>query len=145
MPPVVSDLTATNPMAVSDHIEGTLIVADSNTPNVTVTVEVASDTCPDVQWSLNGTTISENSSDYFLNNPCVDSSPPYNFTITIANLTLANSGRYSAVFRNLGGSATLPGLYVTVPGNYSQYTYWMFTFHAYMDKIESVYPVGWLV
>ena len=119
MLPVVSGLTTTNPMAVSDRIEGTLIIADSNTPNVTVTVEVAADPCPEVRWSVNGTTISENSSGYFLNNPCIDVSPPYNFTIIITNLTLATSGQYSAVFRNTGGSTTLPGLYVTVPGEYS--------------------------
>ena len=105
-------------MAASDRIEGTVIVADSGTPNVTVVVEVASDPCPEVQWSINGTIITDNSANYFFNNPCGVNSSPYNFTITIASLTLATSGQYSAVFSHLAGSTTLPGLYVTVPGMY---------------------------
>ena len=115
--PVITDLTATNPMAASDRIEGTVIVADSGTPNVTVVVEVASDPCPEVQWSINGTNIND-SANYFINNPCGANSSLYNFTITIANLTLDTSGQYSAVFSHLAGSTTLPGLYVTVPGKF---------------------------
>ena len=118
---LVTDLTATNPTAVRDHIEGTVIVADSGTPNVIVVVEVASDPCPEVQWSINGTNITNGSADYFFNNPCGGNSSPYNFTITIASLTLATSGQYSAVFSHLAGSTTLPGLYVTIPCRYVQY------------------------
>ena len=115
--PVVSALTTTNPTAEPDRREGTVIVAAPGTLNVTVFVEVTSDPCPTVQWSINDTDISVDSPDYFINNPCGDgSSSPYTFTITIANLTSATSGQYSAVFRNLADSTTLPGLYVTVPG-----------------------------
>ena len=114
--PVVSDLTTTNPTAVSDMM-GTYIVASPGTLNVTVTVEVSSDPCPAVQWSINGTAISNVSPNYYVNDPCRNgsSSSPYTFTITIASLTPATSGSYSAVFSHPFGSTPLFVL-VAIPG-----------------------------
>lgn len=115
--PSVDDLTTSNPMAVSDRSEGTVILVEPPaTTNVTVTAVVNSDPCPTVQWSFNGTDISNGSPDYFIDACVGNPSSPHTFTLTIANLTLNTSGRYSAIFNNLGGETKLPGLYVTVPG-----------------------------
>ena len=118
--PVVSPLVMTNAdiMAVEDRLEGTVIVADPNTANLTVTARVTSDPCPTVQWSLQGDTIEANSNDFSFDNPCVAESPssPYIFTLTIANLTAETSGQFSALFAHFSASVTLPGFFVTIPG-----------------------------
>jgi hypothetical protein len=104
-------------MATNDRLEGVVIVADWGTPNVVVTVEVISDLCPEVGWRFGSSNIGDNSPGFTFNNPCVlDSSSPYTFTLTIASLTSATSGLYSAEFRHFAGSTSLPRLLVTVPG-----------------------------
>jgi hypothetical protein len=109
----------TNSMATNDRLEGVVIVADPGTPNVVVTVEVTSDPCPDVEWSFGSSTIGDNSPDFTFNNPCVpELSSPYTFTLTIASLTSATSGLYSAEFSNFFRSTPLPRLLVTVPGKW---------------------------
>ena len=115
--PVVDSLLRTNPNAVADQLVGTLIVQPENTANFAVVVMVISDPCPTVQWSFNGDDVS-NGPVYQVDDPCVDEAAqsPYTYTLTIANLNSTTSGEYSAVFSHLGGSTTLPRLYVTVPG-----------------------------
>ena len=118
--PVVSPLVMTNAdiMAVEDRLEGIVIVADPNTANLTVTARVTSDPCPTVQWSFQGDTIEANSNDFSFDDPCAatDQSSPYIFNLTITNLTAETSGQFSAVFAHHGGNVTLPGLFVTIPG-----------------------------
>ena len=117
---MVQPLTATNPTAVTDRLVGNLIVAEPLTLDLVVTAMVDSDPCPTVQWSFMGIDIT-NGAMYTMNDPCADSAAqsPYPFTLTIANLTSATSGEYSAVFTNeiLATSTVLPDLFVTVPGN----------------------------
>ena len=114
--PVVIDFTSTNLMVVSD-IVGPYISADSGTANLMVTLDVVSDPCPSVRWGFDGTDITNDSPGYSINNPCGGgSTPPFTFTITIANLTSATSGRYSAVFSNPAFGSTLFHLVVTIPG-----------------------------
>ena len=107
----------TNPDAVADRLVGTLIVQPVDIANFAVTVMVTSDPCPTVQWSFDGSDISAGDM-YQVDDPCADEAAqsPYTYTLTIANLNLTTSGEYSAVFSHLGGSTTLPRLYVTVPG-----------------------------
>ena len=127
--PVVTNLTTNKGMATSDYMVGYYIVASLNASNVTVTVDVTSDPCPTVQWSINGTNISDDSPDYssingtniddyyIYNDPCQNgsSSSSYSFTITIASLTPATSGSYSAVFSHPFGSTFLH-MVITIPG-----------------------------
>ena len=117
----------TNNMARSDRLVGTYIVGAVGTTNLPITVEVESDPCPQVQWSFNGTSISSTDPMYTFDQPCDDQSAqsPYTFQLTIANLTSANSGEYSATFDNGHNQPTpLPDLFVTVPGTYSGNVFW---------------------
>ena len=110
-------LLRTNPDAVADRLVGTLIVQPEDTANFAVMVTVTSDPCPTVQWSFEDTDIS-NGDMYQVDDPCAveAAQSPYTYTLTITNLNSTTSGQYSAVFSHLGGSTTLPRLYVTVPG-----------------------------
>ena len=116
--PMVRPLTESTAGAVMDRYEGVLLVGELNAPDVRVVAMVESDPCPTVQWSFNGNDIA-NGDIYMISNPCTDpnSASPYEFTLTIANLTSATSGRYSAVFEHsFHDSTTLPDFLVTVPG-----------------------------
>ena len=117
--PVVSPLVMTNADAVGDRLEGTVIVADPFT-DLTITARVTSDPCPAVQWTFRSTVIGANSEMFSYNNPCAADNPssPYIFNLTIANLTTETSGQFSAVFSHLGANVSLPGLLVTIPGQY---------------------------
>ena len=97
--------------------ESVLLVGELNAVGVRVVAMVESDPCPTVQWSFNGNDIA--SSDiYMISDPCTDpkSGSPYEFYLTIANLTSDTSGRYSAVFTHFSGSTTLPNFLITIPG-----------------------------
>ena len=100
--------------AEEDRDFGVLLVKPEGTLNVDFFVRVESDPCPTVQWSLNGTSIT-NGSDYIISNPCARGSSPYTFILTIAKLTECTSGNYSAVFTFLQTQVLLPKAFVTVP------------------------------
>ena len=104
----------TNPTAVEDRLDGTVIIANPGS-RITVTVQVTADPCPTVEWSLNDN-ILMNDSMHSISDPCSIVAQIFSFTLTINNFSLPQSGQYSAIFSNLGGSTPLPGLTVTVPG-----------------------------
>ena len=114
--PVVQPLPDSTTGAVPDRYEGVLLVGELNDPDVVV-ARVESDPCPTVQWRFNGNDIASGDI-YMISDPCTDpnSASPYEFTLTIANLTSATSGRYSAVFTHFSGSDTLSNFLVTIPG-----------------------------
>ena len=99
-----------------DRYEGILLVGELNA-DVRVVALVESDPCPTVQWRFNGIDIAS-FINFMISDPCTDPNPvfPYEFTLTIVNLTSATSGRYSAVFTHFNGSTSLPDFLVTVPG-----------------------------
>lgn len=109
----------TNAGSMSDRIEGTVLVRPLDSMNVMVTAQVFSNPCPSVQWQFNGNNISADPL-FTFNNPCANEAnfSPYQFTLTITNLTETTSGSYRAVFDNQGFSSpqTLPSIYVTIPG-----------------------------
>ena len=112
--PIPFNLTAIG--GVRDRQVGTLFVRDFGS-EVTVSIEVEADPCPSVQWSFGDSTIS-NGDDYTISNPCTGpGGSPFTYSLTVRNLTNASSGAYSAMFTNLAGSASLPPLYITIPGN----------------------------
>ena len=114
--PEVVPLTENNTGAREDRLEGTVIVAEDESLNFVVTTVVNSDPCPSIFWTFEGANITSGDM-YTFNDPCsvAESSSPYTFTLTIANLTAATSGRYSAALTNLAGSVNLPGLLVSIP------------------------------
>lgn len=111
----------TNPLAMADRVDGTLINADPGT-TIVITVVVHSDPCPIVEWSFAGS-ILLNDSNYTVSNPCGVGNLISTFTLTIDYLVSNNSGLYSAIFSNMGGSANLPSLLVTVPGKLQSLSY----------------------
>ena len=115
--PIVRPLTESTAGAVMDRYEGVLLVWELNAADVRVVAMVESDPCPTVQWRFNGNDIASGDN-YMISDPCADlsSASPYEFTLIIANLTSATSGRYSAVFTHFSGSTTLSNFLVTVPG-----------------------------
>ena len=115
--PMVRPLTESIAGAVMDRYEGVLLVGELNAPDVRVVAMVESDPCPTVQWSFNGNNIASGDI-YMISDPCTDpnSASPYEYTLTITNLTSATSGRYSAVFTHFSSSTTLSDFLVTVPG-----------------------------
>ena len=117
--PVVTPLTVTNELAQSDDLVGTVIIVPDGTVNLVVEARVTALPCPDVQWSFNGVNISNEDPTYSVRQPC-DSSfltrTEHLFALTIANVTRATLGDYSAVFSNFFGSGLLPRLVVTNPG-----------------------------
>ena len=117
MGPVVRPLTESTAGAVMDRYEDVLLVGELNAADVRVVAMVESDPCPTVQWRFNGNDITSGDN-YIISDPCADlnSASPYEFTLTIANLTSATSGRYSAVFTHFSGSTILSDFLVTIPG-----------------------------
>ncbi len=113
---MVRPLTENNTDARVDRLEGTVIVPENDFLNFVVEVVVNSDPCPHtVFWTFHGSNITGGDM-YTFNDPCaVDGLPSHIFTLTIANLTTATSGRYSATFANLAGSVSLPGLLISIP------------------------------
>ena len=107
-------------MAVADRNDGTLIVANPLS-EVIVNVSLIAEPCPGVIWSLNGSTIFNNTR-YTISDPCGVGAQTFFFTFTlaIARISLNTSGQYSAVFTNAAGSTSLPSLIVAVPGKFSK-------------------------
>lgn len=113
-PPIIAPLNTTNPTAISDRHDGTVIIADRGS-DVVVQVLVSSDrACPEAVWAYNGLELS-NTSNYLVSNPCDILKTSYVFTLTIFDITSEKSGKYSAEFSNTGGVSVLPSLLVTVP------------------------------
>ena len=118
--PEIFPLTETTG-AEADRQEGNIIVQPIGTLNQVINVVVESDPCPKMLWTFtrsSGTTMNVTSGSQFtLNDPCMDDteSSPYNFTLTIANLTEATSGQYSVAFTVLSTVVRLERLLVTVP------------------------------
>ena len=115
--PVISSLVNTSG-AVPDRRLGNVIVEPSGTLNVLISALVESDPCPMVAWRFEGRDPAVRTEEFILNSPCSDpeESSPYNFTLTIANLTSNTSGVYSADFTVQNTVVPLPPLFVTVPG-----------------------------
>ena len=112
--PLEFNLTAIG--GVRDRQVGALLVRDPGS-EVSVSIMVEADPCPSVQWSFGGSDINTGN-DYTITNPCTDdsNSSPFTYSLTVKNLTNATSGAYSALFKNLAGNASLPLLYITIPG-----------------------------
>ena len=103
--------------AVSDRDLGALIVRDSGS-NVTLSVDVAADPCPNVSWIFNGMKLGPSNETFVYNNSCVSAnarSPNWTFTLN-TRLLGATSGNYSASFSNIAGTSSLHVAYLTVPG-----------------------------
>ena len=118
MAPVIRPLTESTAGAVMDRYEGVLLVGELNAADVRVVAMVESDPCPTVQWRFNGNDIASGDT-CMISDPCADpnSASPYEYALTIASLTSATSGRYSAVFEHsFHDSTTLPNFLVTIPG-----------------------------
>ena len=92
-----------------------LLVAPSVGGNAVLFAVVTADSCPTIEWRLNGTAVS--GPGYTLNNPC--SSPAgttsFNFTLTIT-ATSARTGRYTAVLTNRAGTQNVDAVFVSPPG-----------------------------
>ena len=115
--PMVFPFNYTNPTAIPDEIEGTLIIANPETTQVITVVLTSTNTCPIATWTFQGNVI-HNNSDYSISNPCGGIGITYTYTLSISRLTHAKSGRYSAVFTNQGGSTAIPTFLLTVPGEF---------------------------
>ena len=117
--PTIEPLTSTNALAVADRIEGTVLVLPFNTTDLVLRVLLDSNTCPNIQWQFNGENVTTTNTAFSFNDPCADDNnfSPYDFNFTIANLTSATSGSYSALFNNEFSTVVyLPAFYVTIPG-----------------------------
>lgn len=101
---------------MEDRQIGNLIVGNPQTVNLNITAVLMSDSCPSVQWAIDGIIII-NGTNYTVTDSCWSSSitSSYTFTLTIANLTIETSGIYSAVFSYFTASASLR-VFVTIPG-----------------------------
>ena len=110
--PLEFNLTAID--GVRDRQVGALLVREPGS-EVSVSIMVEADPCPSVQWSFKGSDISSGD-DYTISDPCTGVSSPFTYSLTVKNLTNATSGAYSALFKNLAGNASLPLLYITIPG-----------------------------
>ena len=115
--PSIMPLTATSD-AVADRLLGSVIVEPVGTLNRMITAVVTSDPCPSVMWEFNGEVISDSNPEYTVSNPCGGADfSPFTFTLTIANLTQATTGNYSAVFSIPNAEPVrLERLFVTIPG-----------------------------
>ncbi len=113
--PSIDPLLTTNPLAVDDRADGTLILVNPGN-TVVITVVANSNPCATVEWSFAGSLLSSDQQ-YTVSDPCGAKGSSNTFTLTIHTLTAVNSGRYSAIFSNPGGNTPLPRLVVTVPGN----------------------------
>lgn len=100
---------------MEDRRVGNLILADPETTLVII-VAVTSDLCPSVQWRVDGMNIKRGSDYTFSDCSNSTSNRSYWFTLDIIRLTSQTTGNYSAVFTVLHSSVSLPGLYVTFPG-----------------------------
>ena len=114
---MVSPLTLTNVLAKSDRYFGTSIVVPGGTSNLVVKARVVAVPCPDVQWRFNGVNIGDEDPMYSVLQPCDDShGSEHIFALTIATVTRATSGNYSAAFSNFFGFGTLPEFTVSIQG-----------------------------
>ena len=114
--PQIEQVWNSNNMIIEDSLIGLLLITDGfNSP--AVIISVYSDPCPTVQWMFNGIPISTDSN-YIVSNPCNNEHGlTTDFTLSIITRhTMSRSGRYTALFSHIGGSATSPSIYITVPG-----------------------------
>ena len=103
--------------AVDDRDVGALIVRNSGN-TVRFSVDVVADPCPDVVWKFYATALGSSNNTFMYNNPCIEAdsrSLNHSFILNVV-LTDTTSGRYSANFTNVAGSALLPRAYITIPG-----------------------------
>ena len=103
--------------AFNDPDLGALIVKDSGS-NLTISVDVVADPCPDIVWSYNGTRLGPSNETFTYNNVCAEagaSSPIWTFTLSVL-ITTDTSGSYTASFTNFLGSNQSPKAYFTIPG-----------------------------
>ncbi len=140
--PVITPLDETNTITQQDRLEGTIIVSAVESLNFEVRVRVNSDPCPStVFWSFEGSNIIGGDM-YTFNDPCSvpGSFSPYIFTLTIANPNITTSGRYSAIFSNLGGSVNLPGLLISIPSKTKTIFMIIYMPHDFLVPVTS-FPV----
>ena len=115
--PTVQPLNFTDLGALYDRDFGALIVR-SNVSNVSFSVDVVADPCPDVVWIFNNTALGPSNNTFMYNNPCIavdGRNSIWTYTLNVI-LTLETSGQYLANFTNIAGTALLPMAYFTIPG-----------------------------
>ena len=93
---------------------------------LTLSVNVTADPCPEVEWRLDGRTLvevegsAECNMTFYSTDSCSDfTGPPtcnYTFTITINNVSVCTTGRYTATFSNRAGTVTSATVFVTPEG-----------------------------
>jgi hypothetical protein len=103
-----------NPTAVTDVIEGPLMVVEPGTKNVAIVIVVDSDPCPTVVWMLNGSAVA--APIYSMTDQCNIAGQRFTFTLSISMFTESTTGHYSAEFTHVGGSTHSPSIFVTVTG-----------------------------
>ena len=115
--PNVRPLNFTELDAVDDRDLGALIVRD-NGSIISFSVNVVADPCPNVVWILNSTALGPSNSTFIYNNACRavhGRNSIWTFSLSMV-LTSKTSGKFSANFTNIAGTAILLGAYFTVPG-----------------------------
>ena len=108
--------TSSQNLTIDRELGKPLLVAPMVGGQVTLFAVVTSDSCPTIQWRVNGSVVS--GADYTLNDPC--SSAPagtttFNFTLTIT-VTTVTAGTYNATLTNAAGTREVPDVFVTPPG-----------------------------
>ena len=112
--------TSSQNLTIDRDLGKPLLVAPKVAPKVggqvTLFAVVTADTCPTIQWRVNGSVVS--GADYTLNDPCSsspDGTTTFNFTLTIT-VTSATAGTYNATLTNAAETKKVPDVFVTPPG-----------------------------
>ena len=109
--------TSSQNLTIDRELGKPLLVAPKVGAQVTLFAVVTSDSCPTIQWRVNGSVVS-NGGNYLIGDPC--SSAPagtttFNFTLTIT-ANSATAGTYNATLSNAAGTREVPDVFVTPPG-----------------------------
>ena len=108
--------TSSQNLTIDRDLGKPLLVAPKVGGQVTLFAVVTADTCPTIQWRVNGSVVS--GADYTLNDLCSsspDGTTTFNFTLTIT-VTSATAGTYNATLTNAAETKEVPDVFVTPPG-----------------------------